>query len=1223
MLPLWIIDLTQDADRRKTFTDLLGRVKGVLTDNDNVLNGTDTNETQFIPAKIFLDKYENKEDARECIWYYSHFENPFNDKEVLNAPYSPSEQDEADIDAYFKSLLELEAESNDKLKDIQEREGNYRKELFDIFNRDFQEVAVKEGQSFMDLLVKTMADTKAKALEKKDSVFEQDVVDALCLDFEQKLETEEQSFKDLLDKAMAEAESKASMNAKTIADAKAKVLEEFQLKSHRAKFEALYKKFKEKVEDETREFKAKMLSIKNDAKLTAESVEKNNEEEIIQKDIFEQLYQEFQKHIVEEGREFMDLLVESMNDSETKIMQEAKQKMLLDKEVAYHTDIAKTLYKDFQEKVVEQGQKFIDLLRRTSGHAYSVINICVIGDSTEKFSRLVFPSVAVMLQKEKGRILPHHVHQGVSILGAFYIPSNVNAREVDERNEIRKTLEEIDVQHNISTVRGYDRMLYYQNVQNRAENVYPLLNRKAEAEYLLQCLEHLYYACSEVHPLMNGVTDDCFYFSMGATSVYFDSLLQNKRDKHRVAKELFEEFLKDGDLEKPDTGAPWFNGQVYLVALNADSSDGAAEQAVNRVGYLPSLDLRLALKPESIIEVFRDVSISINQVQEPIIRLDPILEFRNKDLKRVYFLQDLKYYPAEMHYLINEYVDGASKEKFEASSKIRKAKTEDFAMKLSLGIKTLLKTCDVHTGGLKRVETNVDELKTNIGKIRDRVDTLLERELWQDAIINNEDNVPKKLRDFFIDYHQAYCNDLKAKSEKERVLCKSKKDIALKLLKRNLGTETPLLSRLAKNFLQSLVTTIAVVPLLKLLSPDVFDLGDIYSHAALWATGIFMIPVLIQIITLLCYYWNRRNIKRRLKAYYLHDAYARFVNRAYTEIQKYYDDCTELCDKYLKRCERIRKEIRIPDWEKDGLELPDTRFNQPLAGGNFGGKLIMGEDEVEPAVIRLPTKSQCKVPDLNRSDYFSLINGYNDGIDILMRGIRLAEEQTHHYDEEKQQEVFESKDYQAKKEEQEWGECKKEFLTRLLDSIEHDLLPRNFPTVGDKVLGYREKYINDSKKQSARVLVPFTEYAATNGEFTTSADQEFVDLKTNDRRVEELLRSSLNVFPNVREDKDRDLYQRFMFLTRWRVFDYVRLNRVLPLEDFDEESRKDLVCDIAANKQKCKQEACYPSSLLLLAMSRAGVSRDTNWLRLFPDRLPSSTVKADMDAYLNILNEAD
>ena len=95
MLPLWIIDLTQDADRRKTFTDLLGRVKGVLTDNENVLNGTDTKETQFIPAKIFLDKYEKKEDARECIWYYSHIENPFNDKEVLNAPYRPSEQDEA------------------------------------------------------------------------------------------------------------------------------------------------------------------------------------------------------------------------------------------------------------------------------------------------------------------------------------------------------------------------------------------------------------------------------------------------------------------------------------------------------------------------------------------------------------------------------------------------------------------------------------------------------------------------------------------------------------------------------------------------------------------------------------------------------------------------------------------------------------------------------------------------------------------------------------------------------------------------------------------------------------------------------------------------------------------------------------------------------------------------------------------------------------------------
>ena len=178
----------------------------------------------------------------------------------------------------------------------------------------------------------------------------------------------------------------------------------------------------------------------------------------------------------------------------------------VEEEVEYHRQIANKLYKDFQEVVVKEGQKFIELLRRTSGHAYSVINICVVGDSTEEFSRLVFPSVAVMLQKEKGRILPHHVHQGMSILGAFYIPSDVNTFEVSIRNKIHKTLEEIDVQHNISTVRGYDRMLYYQNVQNRAENSYPLLNHEAEAQYLLQCLEHLYYACSEVHPLMNGVT---------------------------------------------------------------------------------------------------------------------------------------------------------------------------------------------------------------------------------------------------------------------------------------------------------------------------------------------------------------------------------------------------------------------------------------------------------------------------------------------------------------------------------------------------------------------------------------------------------------------------------------------------------------------------------------------------------------------------------------------
>lgn len=977
MLPLWIIDLTQDADRRKIFTDLLGQVKGVLTYEDGVLK--EPNATHD-----FLESYEDNEKSRECIWFYSHIKNPFESEKDLNAPFA--------------------------------------------------------------------ADMAAGVEE----------------------------------------------------------------------------------------------------------------------------------------------------------------------EVEYHRQIANKLYKDFQEVVVKEGQKFIELLRRTSGHAYSVINICVVGDSTEEFSRLVFPSVAVMLQKEKGRILPHHVHQGMSILGAFYIPSDVNTFEVSIRNKIHKTLEEIDVQHNISTVRGYDRMLYYQNVQNRAENSYPLLNHEAEAQYLLQCLEHLYYACSEVHPLMNGVTDDCFYFSMGATSVYFDSTIQDERDKRKVAKQLFEEFLKDGDLEKPDENAPWFCGQYYLGdLLESEKSEDNAEE--KPVGYLPSLDLGAVLKPESIIKAFRDVSISIDKVREPDIRLDPIAEFRNKDLKRFYFLHDLKYYPAEMRFLINEYVDGASKEKFESISKIRKAKTENFATKLSLGIKDLLRTCDVHTGGLKRVETNVDELGTNIGKIRDRIDDLLEKELWQKSIIGNAENVPKKYKDFFIDYHEAYCNDCKTKNEKKKCFCKSKKEIALKLLKRNLGSETPLLSRLAKNFLQSLVTTIAMVPLLELLSPEIIDLGDVYEHAALWAICIFMIPVLIQVLTLLMYYTNRKNIKNRLKAMYLHDAYARFVNRAYSEIQKYYDDCLDLCNKYLERCERIRKDVRIDDKVRADIELPTTRFNQPLAGGRFGGNIIMGEDEVEPGVIRLPMVHKCKIPELTRNEYFSLIRGYNESFDILMSGIHLTEEQSHHFDEETQQEVFESKDCQAKKDEANWKQSIIDFKKSLFASVKNDILPRACPTVGDKVLAYYEKYMNEAHQQSSNVLVPFTEFAATNGEFTTSADPEYIDLKTNDRRTEELLKPLVNVVPYIREDKDRSLFRRYMFLTRWRVFDFVRLNRVLPLEDFDEETRKNVVCSSSIKEQN----ACYPSSLFLLSICQAGISRDMHWLRLFPERLPSNVVCADMNAYQSILNVND
>ena len=88
-------------------------------------------------------------------------------------------------------------------------------------------------------------------------------------------------------------------------------------------------------------------------------------------------------------------------------------------------DVAQKLY-DFQEAIIRSGKDFIMTLRKSNIKPYQPVNIVVLGDVTEDLTRMVFPAIAAILQKEKGRFLPAHIHQGMSIFGMLYIPCDVN-----------------------------------------------------------------------------------------------------------------------------------------------------------------------------------------------------------------------------------------------------------------------------------------------------------------------------------------------------------------------------------------------------------------------------------------------------------------------------------------------------------------------------------------------------------------------------------------------------------------------------------------------------------------------------------------------------------------------------------------------------------------------------------------------------------------------------
>ena len=70
---------------------------------------------------------------------------------------------------------------------------------------------------------------------------------------------------------------------------------------------------------------------------------------------------------------------------------------------------------------------------------------------------------------------------------------------------------------------------------------------------------------------------------------------------------------------------------------------------------------------------------------------------------------------------------------------------------------------------------------------------------------------------------------------------------------------------------------------------------------------------------------------------------------------------------------------------------------------------------------------------------------------------------------------------------------------------------------------------------------------------------EFADIKVN-INLDDLLLQYLPIYTtNTQYSQYDELFQKYMFVTRWRTYDTIAYNRLLPKEDFDQEMREERV----------------------------------------------------------------
>ena len=857
------------------------------------------------------------------------------------------------------------------------------------------------------------------------------------------------------------------------------------------------------------------------------------------------------------------------------------------------SDIAGNLYK-FQEALVRDAKKFIMNLRSSNAKPYQPINIVVLGDASEKLTQTVFASIAAILQKEKGRFLTGHIHQGMNILGVLYIPCDINSANVEERVKVLRLLKEIEVQHNTTAIRGYDNMMLYQDVQNRTECTYKRLAPEEQAQYLVQCLVHMFLACDINHPLLNGTgSDDTFYLSMGASSIYFDMSVEDKNDANTVASNILNTFKSEGDHELTNINIKLFDESLY-------TSDKFVEKF-----NIGRIDLEQTIEKKS---------------PSP----HPIADYMHRNLKRLYYQYYLRYFPADLLRETMQKIEDSTNKELELISINCSSAFKDTETTLPPAIKAILSKVNKNCGGLSFVEDKFKDMQEFMSKEKANIQRSIESKFWQKVIDRNNTSLE--------DYHDAYVNDIKVKNSGAG--CNMMKQEILKKLKELLSKEKTFMGTIIRSFLLGIIFVLSLLPIVQFMSETVIDLGDVKANAFYWGTAFFMIPLVIQVILLFLYARRKNNLIRTLKTYYTHDAYARIANRIESEAVSFYNKILELIDAYLERCKIIRNEIVIetPDPHLK-LLFPTSMFNQPLNGGEFDKEPLIPVSEIEGCYIRV-NNTPVLVNNLTQEQIFILINHFRDEISELFQGVKLIENHARRLDEKTGEYEFISRKTLVDENDKRWQETKQKFNTALFLGIKKEMLPRAYPTIGDKLIQY------SNKMGRIDLLEHMIAYAATNGELSSHSDTEYADIKIN-RNVENLMMQYLPYYTtSIQCSQYDETFKRYIFVTRWRTFSSLALNRILPKEDFDQATREERVYtdeEIAKQRKRNdekklkgekveeikKEETAYSrtlSSLILWAVSPDDNSNE--WLKLFEVEHFGTAYK-ERNEFRKILNQND
>lgn len=582
-----------------------------------------------------------------------------------------------------------------------------------------------------------------------------------------------------------------------------------------------------------------------------------------------------------------------------------------------------TSCKEFMDALVIDGRDCYNAFNK-AGYKVGNFQIVILGYSDEEISQSIFAPLPGLIRDHLPRIVSDHANLGVEITGILYIPSTINQLDSpQERIRAAMLLEDVNMLVERLGSKHFNRIAAYQDVQYKGARFYSSLDEEQRAEYLYELLTHLYFISAGNERLFDKIGQQSGIFSLGAASVFYNSEQHHGHELKRLLEKLIAEFKEQENTDKE------YADKIVREVLEED-----------------------VLSAESVTARLRENCSSLDiDLKKYIEEADPhpVWDLFCSDLFPKYYRKFLKFMPARLQkylqtlsYILLTRFSGIIRKNRETAVEHFKSILWSFYKKVFLDTAAKFATI----AQLESVYTSAKDL-------------LLKKCAGLEFHVLEIVPVPKYLRH---DYDKCVADE--EENQPSKILDK---------IKKNLKKEPVVLSLVVRCFLLGILLVFTIIPVLRVVSPKVINLGEIATIEWLWIPVIFFLPLIIEFLIKLRRHFKRiKRLKYRLLAATLLNVNKRLSSYLLDEIMAFYDALLNECESQLTLLSDFREKLSVPEPEKGKSVIPQTMFNQPLIGGQFCGEKLLEDESVSEAEIRVRDE-KLKLSELEKEALLALL----------------------------------------------------------------------------------------------------------------------------------------------------------------------------------------------------------------------------------------------------------